>query len=70
MFVPAGTPAPIVRKLEQHIIRVVAIPEIKQKLIDLGMLPMGMPGQAFAEQVKAEIISKGRIVRESGAKPN
>jgi tripartite-type tricarboxylate transporter receptor subunit TctC len=70
LFVPAGTPASIVRKLEQHVIRVVAIPEIRQKFIDLGFVPMGMPGQQFGEQVKAEIISKGKIVRESGAKPN
>lgn len=70
VFVPAGTPAPIVRKLEQSVIRAVNNPEIRQKFIDLGFLPMGMPGRQFGEQVKAEIISKGKIVREAGAKPN
>lgn len=69
MFVPAGTPEAIARTLEQHAISAVAIPEVRQKFVDLGFVVVGSTGQQFGEQVKAEIVSKGKIVKES-AKPN
>ncbi|MBX9777526.1 MAG: tripartite tricarboxylate transporter substrate binding protein [Xanthobacteraceae bacterium] len=67
LAVPAGTPRDIVARLEELSIRVVNIPEVRQKLEDIGFVVMGMPGKQFAEQIKAEIETKGRLVRDTRA---
>jgi tripartite-type tricarboxylate transporter receptor subunit TctC len=63
--VPAGTPRDIVTRLEELSIRVVNIPEVRKRLEDIGFVVMGMPGQQFAEQIKAEIETKGKLVRDT-----
>jgi tripartite-type tricarboxylate transporter receptor subunit TctC len=70
LLAPARTPDPIVRKLHQETVRVIALADVRSKLTDSGMEIVGNSPEEFAARIRAEIISKGKLVRGSGAKPD
>jgi len=70
MLAPAGTPEAIVGKLHQETVRALALPDVRAKLTDLGLIIVGNTPAEFGAQIRAEIPKKGKIVRDSGAKPN
>ena len=69
LYVPAGTPAPVVRRLYQAAVVGLAKQEVKDKIALQGMdaTPSASP-EAFDAEIKAEAPILERIVRESGAK--
>jgi len=69
LFVPAGTPAPIVQRLHAAMAKGLAKEEVKQKIALQGMdaSPSASPA-AFEAEVKAETPYWEKLVRESGAK--
>jgi hypothetical protein len=48
----------------------VAIPEIRTRLTDTGLEVVARPPEEFLTQIKAATVSKGQLIRESGAKPD
>lgn len=68
LLAPVRTPDAIVRKLYQEAVRVVSLPEVRVKLVETGMEVIGNSPEAFAAQIRAEIVKKGNLVRASGAK--
>jgi tripartite-type tricarboxylate transporter receptor subunit TctC len=54
-FVPVRTPAPIVHRLHAEIARVIALPDVRERLNGLGVDPSAMPGEAFAKIIAADI---------------
>ncbi len=65
VFVPAGTPAPVRDKLEQALDAVVALPAIKQRLIDNGL--HGMLGHdGFAAALKQQFAEWPQRVKTLG----
>lgn len=68
-FAPHDSPAEAVRVLNAGIIRVLAQPEVKQRLRDLGLEPGGSQSpQAVGEFVAAEIRKWGDLIRRAGLK--
>jgi tripartite-type tricarboxylate transporter receptor subunit TctC len=65
---PAGTPAAIVARLHKEAARVIGLPEIRSRVVDMGLTPTINTPEEFAARIKAEIPKKGKIVRDSGAK--
>jgi tripartite-type tricarboxylate transporter receptor subunit TctC len=70
MLAPAGTPEPIVRRLHHETERAVAQSDIRDKVVDMGFIIVASSPAAFGAQIKAEIPKKGKLVLDSGAKPN
>jgi tripartite-type tricarboxylate transporter receptor subunit TctC len=64
----AGTPAPIVRKLNEDVNRALASPRLREYLAQIGAIPGGGTGAEFADYLRSERMRWGRAVRESGAK--
>jgi tripartite-type tricarboxylate transporter receptor subunit TctC len=54
-FVPPKTSKPVVDRLEQAILQVAAMPDIKEKLAKLGFEPTSTPGAEFRSELAAEI---------------
>jgi len=54
-FVPPPTPPAIVDRLEQAILQVAGMPDIKAKLAGLGFEPTSTPGAAFRRELGLEI---------------
>ena len=68
-FAPAGTPAPIVRRLNAEINAILASPSMQNKLRDAGAdVRLGSSGQ-FAAFAKAESEKYLQIIKDSGVKP-
>ncbi len=70
LLAPAGTPVAILAKLQQDAARVIAMPDVRSKYTENGGIVVGNTAAEFAAQIKAEIVSKGDLVRASGAKVN
>jgi tripartite-type tricarboxylate transporter receptor subunit TctC len=62
VFVPAGTPKEIVDLLQKEISAVVNSPDIKARLLELGVVPEGDSPASFAAYVKADIAKWKRVI--------
>ena len=65
---PAGTPQPIVNKLNAEIVKIVNMPDIRERFLVLGAEPVGNTPAEFAAYLKSEIAKWGKVIKESGAK--
>jgi tripartite-type tricarboxylate transporter receptor subunit TctC len=70
VFLPAGTPATIVQKLNEAVNGAIRNPEIRERLVFSAFDPVGGPQSQAAEYMKAEIVKWGKVVRVTGAKPD
>jgi tripartite-type tricarboxylate transporter receptor subunit TctC len=70
LFAPVKTPAPILDQLSSEIQAVMKMPEVVNKLNDLGVTPVGNSRAEFSAFVKDEINRWAEVVRISGAKPD
>ena len=67
LLAPAGTPAPVVAKLNASILKALADPEVKKKLAEQGAEPFGEKPEQFAAFIQSETLKWGKVVKESGA---
>lgn len=65
---PAGTPRPIVIRLHSEFAKALALPEVKQRLENLGFEIVASPPDVFAAYIKTEIAKWAKVVKASGAK--
>lgn len=68
LFAPAGTPQAIVDKLAADIAKVLAMPEIRAKLENIGLEPVGNSPAEFAAVVKNDHAKWGKVIRDAGIK--
>ena len=66
MAAPAGTPRAIVLKLNQEFTRILGMPDVRGKLLNMGMEPETSSADAFADYLKQEISKWARVVKASG----
>ena len=62
LLVPAGTPKAIVDKLQAEVARIFHLPDVKAKLVALGLDPMGMPSPEFAAYIKDDIAKWKKVI--------
>jgi tripartite-type tricarboxylate transporter receptor subunit TctC len=67
-FLPAGTPAEIVARLNTEIVRGLQQPDVKSKLADVGAEAAGTSPAELARFVRAESDKFARLIKLSGAK--
>ena len=67
-FVPVRTPAPIVLRLHTEIVRVVALPDVRERLDGLGVDPSSMPGEEFAKVIAADIARWTAVAKAANIK--
>jgi len=70
LFLPAGTPAEIAQKLNDVVLRAVQSPEVRERLDALAFEATAQPLRETAAYVRAEIVKWGKVVRETGARPD
>jgi tripartite-type tricarboxylate transporter receptor subunit TctC len=54
LLAPAGTPKDIVDKIAAGVKQVVALPEVRQQLVDQGAIPVGSTPQQFTELISTD----------------
>ena len=66
---PAGMPAEIVTKINADVNRALQSPDLRDRLINLGTLPMHMTSAEFTEFVRKEVDDTARVLKAAGIKP-
>jgi tripartite-type tricarboxylate transporter receptor subunit TctC len=62
VFVPAGTPKPIVDLLQKEISVIVNMPDIKKTLLGYGIIPEGDSSADFTKYVQAEVAKWKKVI--------
>jgi tripartite-type tricarboxylate transporter receptor subunit TctC len=68
MFVPAGTPRAIVDRLNAEMNRILATPDVVQKLEALALDPWTSTPEEFNARLKVDYEKYGKLIRLTGAK--
>ena len=66
LFAPAGTPRPVLERLEAETRAIVASPEMKKRFAELGVQGVGSSAQEFSAFLKAETTKWAEVIRTSG----
>ncbi len=68
VLAPAGTPRPIVTRLNTEIVGVMHSPEMKERLAAMATEPVTSTPGEFADLIRREIVKWGKVVRTAGLK--
>ncbi|OGA52364.1 MAG: hypothetical protein A3F74_08080 [Betaproteobacteria bacterium RIFCSPLOWO2_12_FULL_62_58] len=68
IFVPAGASKEIVARLNGEIVKIVRLPDIRERMTSLGADVVGSTPEQFAAFQKTDTAKWARVVKESGAK--
>jgi tripartite-type tricarboxylate transporter receptor subunit TctC len=68
LVAPAGIPAPIVQKIHATVAKVYAMPEMRQRLINLAAEPAICTPEEFEALIRSELVKWAKAVKDSGAK--
>jgi tripartite-type tricarboxylate transporter receptor subunit TctC len=69
VLIPAGTPKEIGMLLHREIIKIVALPDMKERLSMIGFDVVASTPEEFAMRIKAEIETWGKVIRAGNIKP-
>jgi tripartite-type tricarboxylate transporter receptor subunit TctC len=65
MLAPSKTPKPVLAKLNAEIARILALPEVKERMTTLGAEPMPMSPDQFDAYIKDEFNTLGAVMRSA-----
>ncbi len=68
VFAPAGTPKPIVDKLSKELARIVALPDVREKLSSQGLEPFYSTPEQFAKLIKADLTRFAKLIKAANIK--
>jgi tripartite-type tricarboxylate transporter receptor subunit TctC len=67
LLAPAGTPPEVVRKIHADVVRALAAPEFKERLLSQGAQPIGSTPQQLAAHIAAETAKWAKVVKAANA---
>lgn len=67
-FAPARTPKPVVTRLNKELLRILAIPDVQERLRKTGVDPSGSTPQELAAYVKVEKAVWAKVIKDAGIK--
>lgn len=67
-YAPAGTPRPIIDRLQRELKAVINLPEVKERMVTQGQTPVGNTPEEFAANVRADLPKWEALINASGAK--
>ncbi|HEY9281440.1 MAG TPA: tripartite tricarboxylate transporter substrate binding protein [Eoetvoesiella sp.] len=68
MWAPAGTPEPIITKLNAAMVKVIKMPEIQKRIEDLGYEPLGTTPKVMADRIKKETAEWTKVIKDANIK--
>jgi len=68
VHVPAATPKPIVGKINAELVKVVSMPDVRERMVALGMEVAGSTPDELGALVKSDIAKWSKVIREAGVK--
>jgi tripartite-type tricarboxylate transporter receptor subunit TctC len=68
VLVPAGTPHDVVDRLHREIVRIVALPDVRERLSALGFESIASTPEEFADRIRWEIDKWAKVIRAANIK--
>ena len=68
LMAPAGTPRPVIEKLNAEILKVLSSPEVKDNWGKQGAVPMGMTPEQFDRFLREDIAKWAAVIKATGMK--
>ena len=65
---PAGVPASVVDRLHGEIVKALAVPDVRERVLELGVLPNPQPAAPFRQLLIREVAFAEKLVKEAGIK--
>ena len=69
VLAPAGTPRPIITRLHGEIVKALGLPDVRERLNNVGFEIVGSTPEEFGAYIKSEITKWAKVVKASGVKP-
>ena len=69
LLAPAGTPAPILKRLQEEVARIMALPDVVERMAKLDIRPVGGSAADFAKTIAAEIPLWKQVAKDNNIKP-
>jgi tripartite-type tricarboxylate transporter receptor subunit TctC len=66
ILAPAGTPAPVVRRLHQEIVKALSTPEVKDQFLNGGLEIIGSSPEEFAAFIRDDMKKMGKVIQDAG----
>ncbi|MGN6660504.1 MAG: Bug family tripartite tricarboxylate transporter substrate binding protein [Achromobacter mucicolens] len=70
LMAPANTPKPIIERMAREISEIVKEPDVRQKFVDAGFLPVGGTPAQFAELMKKDSARYAEIIKQANITVN
>jgi tripartite-type tricarboxylate transporter receptor subunit TctC len=68
LFVPAGTPQEIVKRLHADLVKILTAPEMREKLAGLGFDVVASTPEEFARDIRIEVAKWTKVIKQAGIK--
>ena len=68
VFVAAGTPRPIIDRLNVEIVKALAAPDVRQKLLEMGLVAATNTPDQFASFIQSETVKWAKVVKDANLK--
>jgi len=69
VLAPAHTPAAVIARLHENIVKILAVSETRARLADQGFEPVGNSPEEFGAYIKSEIAKWGKVIGDAGIRP-
>jgi tripartite-type tricarboxylate transporter receptor subunit TctC len=69
IFAPVGTPQPVIDRFNDALVKVLAMPDVRDRLTAMGLTVGFMPQGQFAGRVRSYTQTWAQIIKESGFTP-
>jgi tripartite-type tricarboxylate transporter receptor subunit TctC len=67
LVAPGGTPKPVIQRLAEEVKTVIALPEVRERILSVGLLPSYLGPDELAAQYKIDMKIWEKVVLQSGA---
>jgi len=68
VHVPAATPKAVIKKVQAELIKVLALPDVKERMFSLGMEVAGSTPEQLGALVKSDIAKWGKVIKDAGVR--
>jgi len=65
---PAGTPQPVVTRLSGELMRLMQLPDVRERLLAMGAEPVAEPAERLAARMRADLAKYAPVIKATGLK--
>jgi tripartite-type tricarboxylate transporter receptor subunit TctC len=68
LVAPAGTPRAVIQRLNAEVVRILQVPEVKEKMLQQGVVAMPTTPEQAAQRIHDEVAKWAKVIREANVK--